>query len=96
MDQHNHNRFGVFTYDHPLGGGRVRKVPILDSNNLDYVVKSIRRGEDNYVHLGTSKELLSFLRREISIDLEGAPHHRIESRLSNLWKIDGCLCCNSE
>jgi len=82
LDKHNLIGVGVFTHVHRVDGGRVRKVPAPDSNDLDLAIKSIQREGGIYVYLGDHPRVIKCLTKgDLFIDLEYAPYRHIESYL---------------
>lgn len=73
---------GVFAHVHHLDGGRVRKVPTLDPDNLILAMKSIRREGQIYDHLGDHPRIIKCLDKgDLFVDLKYAPYGHIESYL---------------
>ena len=84
LDKQNLIGVGVFTHVHHIDGGRVRKVPAPDSDNLDLAIKSIRREGEIYTYLGDHPRVAKCLAKgDLFIDLEYAPHGHIESYLKS-------------
>jgi serine/threonine protein kinase len=82
LDKHNLIGVGVFTHVHRVDGGRVRKVPAPDSNDLYLAIKSIQREGEIYVYLGDHPRVIKCLAKgDLFVDLEYAPHGHIESYL---------------
>ncbi|KUJ14097.1 kinase-like protein [Mollisia scopiformis] len=82
LDKHNFIGVGVFTHVHHVDGGRVRKVPAPDSDDLDLAMKSIQREGKIYLYLGDHPRVIKCLAKgDFFVDLEYALHRDIESCL---------------
>jgi len=82
LDKHNLIGVGVFTHVHRVDRGRVRKVPVSDSGDLELAMKSIQREGQIYVYLGDHPRVIKCLAKgDFFVDLEYAPHGHIESYL---------------
>lgn len=58
LDKHNLIGVGVFAHVYRIDKESVRKVPALDSGDLELAIKSIQREGETYLHLGSHPRVI--------------------------------------
>ncbi|KAH9211870.1 kinase-like domain-containing protein [Leptodontidium sp. 2 PMI_412] len=82
LDKHNLIGVGVFAHVYRIDKESVRKVPALDSGDLELAIKSIQREGETYLHLGSHPRVIKCITTgDFFVDLEYAPHGHIENYL---------------